>query len=489
MRLPLDRQSRQPLYRQVADHFRTGILSGSLPPDTRLPATRQLAQDLGVNRITIENAYAELEAEGLIVARVGSGTFVLPPSPLPLSQPRNNHEPWPIWQQQLSTPGSVVPTSVIPVSPPNVNVIDFSNGIGDSQHFPVDEFRKVIQKVIRRDGIEAMAYGDRRGYPPLRDTITHILASQGLQTSAENILITTGSQQAIALVSQLLLEPGDVILVEKPTYSGALELFKACGFEPAGIPMDEGGLRIAELERLIQQVHPKMIYSIPNFQNPTGTCLDSQRRRQLIALADRYNLPILEDDFVGDLRYDCRAQPSLKALDPGGRVIYVSTFTKMLMPGLRVGFLVAEGPVYESLIAQKYVNDLDTSSLIQRALEAYVTIGRFQAHLRRSRLLYEKRRDAMLQAIERYLPAGVRVQPPLGGLFIWMQLPEGISCSILAPLAQEEGLCFAAGTKFFPERAQGEGYLRLNFVTQTEDTIIEGIRRLGKALQRLSGDL
>jgi GntR family transcriptional regulator / MocR family aminotransferase len=489
MRLPLDRQSRQPLYQQVADHFRNGILSGSLSTGTRLPATRQLAQDLGVNRITIENAYAELEAEGLILARVGSGTFVLPPTPLPLAQPRDNLEPWPIWQQQLSTPGSVVPTQGISVSAPNVNVIDFSDGIGDSQHFPVDEFRKVIQTVIRRDGIEAMAYGDRRGYPPLRDTIAHILANQGLQVSAENILITTGSQQAIALVSQLLLKPGDVILVEMPTYSGALELFKASGFEPVGIPMDEGGMCIAEIERLIQQVHPKLIYSIPNFQNPTGTCLDSQRRRQLITLADRYNLPILEDDFVGDLRYDGRAQPSLKALDPGGRVIYISTFTKMLMPGLRVGFLVAEGPVYESLIAQKYVIDLDTSSLIQRALEAYVTIGRFQAHLRRSRQTYRQRRDAMLRAIERYLPAGVRVQPPLGGLFIWMQLPEGMSCSELVPLAQEAAICFAAGTKFFPQHSQGEAFLRLNFVTQREDTIEEGIRRLGQALQRLSENL
>jgi len=446
MRVPLDHHSREPLYKQVANYFRDNILSGNLPPETRLPATRQLAKDLGVNRITIENAYAELEAEGLTMARVGSGTFVLPPNPLPLVEPKNQQEPWPIWQQHLVVPGRQASAQRIPGSPPNEDWIDFSHGIGDSQHFPVDEFRKVIQKVIRRDGINAMAYGDQRGYPPLRNTIAQILASQGLQTSADNILITTGSQQAIALVSQLLLKPGDVILVENPTYSGALELFAALRLEIVGIPMDEGGMQIAPLERRIQQYRPKLIYCIPNFQNPTGTCLDSQRRRQLIALADRYNLPILEDDFVGDLRYDGRAQPSLKALDPGGRVIYISTFTKMLMPGLRVGFLVAEGPVYESLIAQKYVNDLDTSNLIQRALEAYVTIGRFQAHLRRSRQLYRKRRDVMLRAIERYLPNSVRVQPPLGGFFIWMRLPEPISCSELAPLAETEGLSFAPGT-------------------------------------------
>ena len=262
-------------------------------------------------------------------------------------------------------------------------------------------------------------------YGPLRETITHILASQGLQTRPENILITAGSQQALSLVSQLLLKPGDVILVESPTYSGALDLFRALGFKVVGIPVDGQGMQVEGLEKLLQQHHPKLIYTIPNFHNPTGTCLNSARRRQLIVLADRYNIPILEDDFVGDLRYEGRTQPALKALDPGGRVIYVSTFSKMLMPGLRVGFLVAEGPIYDCLVNFKRVNDLATSTLIQRALEAYVTVGRYQAHLRRSCQIFRKRRDVMLSAIQRYLPAGVHFDPPQGGLFIWLQLPKG----------------------------------------------------------------
>ncbi len=178
----------------------------------------------------------------------------------------------------------------------------------------------------------------RNGYAPLREGIAHILASQGVQTRPENILITAGSQQAISLVSQTLLKPGDVILVESPTYSIAMELFRILGFRIVGVPVDGQGMQVEKLEKLLQQHHPKLIYTIPNFHNPTGTCLNSARRRQLIVLADRYNVPILEDDFVGDLRYEGRAQPSLKALDPGGQVIYISTFSKMLMPGLRVGF-------------------------------------------------------------------------------------------------------------------------------------------------------
>jgi GntR family transcriptional regulator/MocR family aminotransferase len=214
--------------------------------------------------------------------------------------------------------------------------------------------------------------------------------------------------------------------------------------------------------------------------------MSGQRRRQLVELADRYNVPILEDDFVGDLRYDGRAQPALKALDPGGRVIYASTFSKMLMPGLRVGFLVAEGPVYERLVDRKRVTDLATSNLIQRALEAYVTVGRYQAHLRRTRRVYRKRRDAMLQAIERFLPDEVHITPPQGGLFIWMRLPEGMSSTKLLPLACKQGVAFAPGSAFFTEERLGLPFARLSFVAHPLKDIEFAIARLGWAIDGLA---
>ncbi|MBN1814313.1 MAG: PLP-dependent aminotransferase family protein [Anaerolineae bacterium] len=489
MRIPLDRQSTVPLYRQIETFLRQGILSGSLAPDTRLPATRQLARDLGVNRLTVENAYAELQADGLVAGQVGSGTYVLPPHPLP-SLPKDAPDaPWPLWQQGVQDGNGlfevIAPDEMLKAAG-HPNPVNFAGGTGGSHLFPVEEFRKIIQTVMRRDGIAALEYGDRKGYAPLRNTIAHVLASQGLQTDPGNILITAGSQQALALVSQILLKPGDVILVESPTYGGALDLFRALSFKAVGIPTDERGMQVEKLEKLLQQHHPKLIYTIPNFQNPTGTCLNSQRRRQLIALADRYNVPILEDDFVGDLRYEGRAQPALKALDPGGRVIYVSTFSKMLMPGLRVGFLVAEGPVYDRLVGYKRANDLATSNLIQRALEAYVTVGRYQAHLRRSCRVYRKRRDAMLQAIDRHLPADVHVNPPQGGLFIWLQLPDDLSSEELLPLACAKGVAFAPGSTFFPDRSDGEHMMRLNFATHPPEVIEDGIKRLGKAIKQLT---
>lgn len=484
MRLPLDRTSPIPLYKQIEKHLRQSILNGSLAPETRLPASRQLARDLGVNRITVENAYAALEADGLVYSRVGSGTYVLPPPPLPPIPPKSAEASWPLWQQTLPerSLGARAAVEHMRLAAGRADHISFAGGISDSRLFPAEDFRKVLQAVMRRDGINALDYGDRRGYAPLRETITHILASQGLQTSPENILITAGSQQALALVSQLLLEPGDTILVESPTYSAALDLFRALNFRMISVPIDSQGMQVDLLEKQLQQHHPKLIYTIPNFHNPTGTCLSGTRRHELIILADRYNIPILEDDFVGDLRYEGRAQPALKALDPGGRVIHISTFSKMLMPGLRVGFLVADGPVYDGLVKFKQVNDLATSSLIQRALHDYVTVGRYQAHLRRSSQIFRKRRDAMLAALQRFLPGRFQYETPQGGLFLWLKLPGELSADQLLPLAIREGVDFMPGSAFFLNPADGAGWLRLNFAVQPEDKIVEGIRRLAQAM-------
>lgn len=489
MRIPLDRQSSIPLYQQIEAFLRQGILSGGLPSNTRLPASRQLAHDLGVNRITVETAYAELEADGLIVSRVGSGTYVLPPYPVPPVPAADHGAPWPLWQQDVEardrSSHKMSPEEMLRMAE-HPNPITFAGGTGDPRLIPVRDLRRVIRAVLQRDGVAALEYGEHNGYGPLRNTIAHVLTSQGLQASADNVLITAGSQQALALVAQLLLRPGDVILVESPTYARALDLFRALGLRVIGIPVDEDGMQVERLEALLQQHHPRLIYTIPNFQNPTGTCLSGHRRRQLIALADRYNVPILEDDFVGDLRYEGRAQPTLKALDPGGRVIYVSTFSKMLMPGLRVGFVVAEGPVYSSLANFKRFSDLVTSNLIQRALEAYLTVGRYQAHLRRSCHIYRQRLDAMLQAIDRHLPDGIGVVPPQGGLFVWVRLPDPLSSEQLLPLACQEGVAFAPGSSFYPEEsAEGQYSMRLCFVSQPPEIIDEGIRRLGKAIAQL----
>lgn len=483
MRIPLERQSTTPLYKQIESFLRQGILSGNLPPDSRLPASRQLAHDLGVNRITVETAYAGLEMEGLVYSRMGSGCYVLPhPSTHPFI-PENSNVPWPLWQEELSIKPEYLnhknPEEMLKASN-HKHPINFGGGVGDPQLFPVDEFRKALQTVLRHDGIDALAYAEPAGHRPLRETIAKVLTSQGISTRADNILVTSGSQQAMAIAAQLLLKPNDTVLVEEPTYAGALDLFRSLNLKITSIPVDENGMQVEQLETALQKHHPGLIYTIPNFHNPTGACMSAPRRRQLIELADRYNIPILEDDYVGDLRYEGRALPALKSLDPGGRVIYVSTFSKMLMPGLRVGFLVAEGPVYKRLVNHKRVTDLGTSNLIQRALNEYVTIGRYQMHLRRSCHVYRKRRDAMLSAIAQYLPKELHTIAPQGGLFIWLRFPKRFSAEALLTRACEKGVAFSHGNIFYTDGTGGDNFMRLNFVTHTPEEIEEGIKRLGK---------
>ncbi len=487
MRIPINRDSDTPLYKQVEQFLRDEILSASLPADTRLPSSRELASGLGVNRITIANAYADLEAEGLVYSKPGSGTYVAPLEEQETGGAgENRSEQWPLWQQLLSQRAAPRLRNHSPgyangFARSTRDSIDLSMGSGAGDFFPVDEFRKSLDTVLRRDRNDAIGYGERAGHYPLRRTIAHILANQGVPCQPENVLITTGSQQALMLVAHLLLRPGDTVLVESPSYSAALDLFASLDVVLIGVPVDEDGMRTDLLEDLLRTAHPRLIYTIPTFQNPTGTCMSGARRRQLIGLAARFNVPILEDEFVGDLRYDGRSQPALKSFDTGNNVIYTGTFSKMLMPGLRIGYIVAHGPVYENLLELKRINDLATSDLIQRALDTYISVGRYQSYLRRACREYRARRDAMASAIERRLPKEAQFGLPLGGLFIWLQLPPGVNDERVVRAAAEEKLALAPGCEHFPGQ-DVHGFLRLNFAMQNVEAIEEGIKRLGAAI-------
>lgn len=475
MRIPLYHNSATPLYRQIENYLREGIATGKLGPESRLPASRDLARGLGVSRVTVDNAYAELEAAGLVYSRVGSGTFVLPQ----LTAYSRMKPAWPLWQRELAQFESMSKE----LQQASDSVIDFSGGGGDPRLFPGDDFRRTLVNTIRDSGPMALDYGDPRGYVELREAIARVLSSRGLMVDESTILVTSGAQQGIALTLQALLRHGDVILAESPTYGRALDLFAAMGLKVIGVPVDGDGMQVELLEPLLQQWHPRLIYTIPNFQNPTGTCMSACRRRRLLVLADRYNIPLLEDDFVGDLRYEGSSHPSLKSLDPGGRVIYVSSFSKMLLPGIRIGFLVADGPVYGALARRKSAQDLATSNVIQHALAGYVTVGRYARHLRKSQKAYELRRNVLLTSLRQQLPS-LATETPFGGLFAWARLPEGLSANTLLPIAQREGVLFAPGTSFFTDQVEGEQHVRLNFAALEPAEIREGVARLSISITK-----
>lgn len=490
MRIPLDKNGAEPLYRQIEQFLAEQIECGALAPETRLPSSRQLADLLGVSRIVVANAYAELESLGFVYSRRGSGTFVAPlyTAPAELRKDFISAQDWPLWQQELYTNTWSVghlELDRLLSSAKRRDTISFAQRMDNRDPlWPVEDFRKVFNKVMRQpESVMALGLNNFAGYRPLREAIAQLLITEGIPARMEDVLITSGSQQALSLVARVLLRPGDLVLVESPTYNVAIDLFRSMDVRLIGIPVDEQGMQVEKIEKVVQATPPRLIYTIPTFHDPTGTCMSGSRRRYLLALAEQYNIPILEDDYIASLRFEGRAEPALKALDPGGRVIYVGTFSKILMPSLRLGFLVASGPIFERLMAAKYVTDLSTSSLLQRVLADYLTLGRYHAHIRRITQAYRERRDRMVAALERSLPAEARWLTPKGGATLWLQLPHELSADDLFPFAAEEGVTFVPGSFFYPgQRPQSN--LPLNFAINTPDDIEEGIRRLGRALSR-----
>lgn len=317
MRIPVDRDGPTPIWRQIAAAVRAEIVSGALPAGTRLPSTRRLAADLSVSRILVENAYAELAADGVVEGRPGSGTFV----------------------------AGVAPVAAITPAP--ADEVSF-RGVGDPDLYPVKAMTYTIRDVVRRDGSSVLGYGSEvSGHPPLRATIAQMLASQGIQADPRDVLITSGSQQGLALVFFALLRRGDPVVVERPTYDGALELLANLGAEVIGVDVDRDGMRVDQLADVVARRRPRLIYTVPTFQNPTGASMTADRRRRLLEIAEEGGAVVVEDDFVGDLHYDGPAQPALRSLAAPGRVVYLGTFSKLLMPSIRVGYLVAEAELME----------------------------------------------------------------------------------------------------------------------------------------------
>ncbi len=488
MRLPIDRNNPKPLYRQIEHLLREKIESGALSPDTKLPSSRQLATQLGVSRTVVNNSYAELESWGLVYSRHGSGIFVAPAPQIPKKDGSVSTQDWPLWQKKLQ-PLDWHPCYQTNIRPadfdPDKDFISFSMKTTAEELSPTTDFLKALKETIQSEGPLALGEGqDAAGFVPLRITIAEILNSDGIPAQPENIVITSGSQQALNLIARLLLDPGDVVLVESPTYNLAIDLFRSLNVRLQGIPVDENGMQVDKVEDILRRVRPRLIFTVPTFHNPTGTCMITDRRKRLVALADSYDIPILEDDYIGNLRYEGQHEPALKSLAPAGRVIYVGTFSKVLMPAVRVGYIVAEGPIYHCLQACKHISDVGTSDLLQRALHRYLTIYRYQANLRRLFKAYSHYRDTMLEAIRHYLPTGMKWLTPKGGRYLWLQLPEYFSADELFQVALEEGVSFAPGSYFFPEK-HFPSHLRLNFAINPPELIEEGIKRLARAMERL----
>jgi 2-aminoadipate transaminase len=371
--------------------------------------------------------------------------------------------------------------------------ISLAGGLPASEIFPIEQISAVAQHILEKKGRQALQYGPTEGYTPLRELLAHQLNQQGFNVSRDNFVITSGSQQGLDLLGKILLNPGDRLLVESPTYMGALQAFNP--YEPAYVTVrsDDEGIVTSELEAALQQAS-KGLYVLPTFQNPSGVSFTLERRQQLIELAARYGVPIIEDDPYSQLRFEGEPQPSLLSLEYTrlqqgeqrgqpyeGNVVMLNTFSKVLTPGLRVAWIVGPAQVIRKLVLAKQGADLHTATLNQMIAYELTRAGFLEEHVPLIRKLYRERRDAMLAALEKYFPDGTSWTHPQGGLFLWVTLPENIDTAQLLKEALEYRVIFVPGAAFHANGG-GSNTMRLSFSNVNEERIEEAIKRLGKLL-------
>jgi len=363
-----------------------------------------------------------------------------------------------------------------------LEIISFAGGLPGPEVFPAKDFRSACMHVLEEHGPEALQYGTTEGFTPLRQMIARHAKRYGITAEPENILITCGSQQALDLIGKVFIDPGDEIVVERPTYLGALQAWNAYEANYHAVPMDADGIKMDELEQALA-AGGKFVYVMPNFQNPTGVTLSLERRKKLVDLTSRYRVPLVEDDPYGQLRYEGKHLPPLFALN-GLDVIYLSTFSKILSPGLRLGWIVAPSEIIRRLVQAKQGTDLHTSTLIQLVVYEVAHGGFLDRQVRSIRVVYRERRDAMVSAMKKYFPSGVTWTEPHGGLFLWVTLPESFDSAEVLREALKEKVAFVPGTSFYPD-GSGANTMRLNFSYSKATIIEEGIRRLGKVLRAM----
>jgi 2-aminoadipate transaminase len=365
------------------------------------------------------------------------------------------------------------------------DIISMAGGWPDAALFPVEQFEEICCHVLREMPRESLQYGLTDGLPALRQALAEYMTEQGIPARMENIVIVSGSQQALDLAGRILLDEGDAVLVERPTFLGALQAFNAYGPRYVTVPVDEAGADPDAIERAIQRERPKFMYLLPTFQNPTGVTMSLQRRQRVVEVAAHYGVPILEDDPYGQLRFAGEALPSLAALDRAGgqeNVIYLSTFSKTLAPGLRLAWAVCPPEVAGQFVMAKQGADLHTNTLAQTIALEFLRRGWLPAQVQRIRDTYMARRNAMCDAIAEFFPQEVQYTQPEGGLFLWMTLPEGMSAISLLQDAAKQKVAFVPGAPFFADGG-GENTLRLSFACMPPEIIVEGIRRLAGVIR------
>ena len=487
MRITIDKSSSIPLYIQIKENIKDLVSHGHYKNGDVLPTTRELAEMLGIHRNTAIAAYKSLEAEGFAYSHVGRGTFIIEPEKLPSEHHIAFYNMF-NWSQHLSEKlhqrisHKLLTLYQTGDSKINISFVWSQKGYRD---FPVKKIQRSMNTVLREKSDSVFDYTRSTGDSELRSILANQMRIKDMPVSPDNILIVNGAQQAIDLLGRLLLEPGDTVIVENPTYTGALCCFQFLQAKIIGIPTDQWGMKVHLLEEVLAKYHPKFIFTIPTFHNPTGSSMRMDRRERIVSLAEQYEIPIIEDDYGSDLRFSGPELPPLKALDHSGQVIYIGTFSKALMPGLRLGWIAAAEKVIEPLVELKRYNDLCTSPFLQAILTEFHTRGYMATHVRFLRRTYARRLSLLIDAIKKYFPPETTFTPPSGGVYLWVTIPKCVDMKQLWVNSLNRGVAFSIGNLFYLDEG-GMNQMRLRYASVEDEKIEEGIRIIAEEMMKVS---
>lgn len=477
--IKLSKESTLPLYTQLYLKLKEMIIGGILPPDSRMPSIRQLANGLKINQVTGVSAYRQLESEGYIYTRAGSGSCVT--RILPISIQENEGDRLisdEIYQQEDL---QLIRSGQIKI---DAHTINFASATPTPDLFPVDDFKVVLNEVLERDKGLAFGYQESQGFYPLRQCLSDVLQKNAVPCTTENIQIISGAQQGIDIISKMFLKQGDYVITESPTYTGAIAVFKSRGAEIADIELGEDGPNLNILEYNLKKYKPKFVYTIPSFQNPTGFSYSNAKREEILKLVQKYNTYIIEDDYVSDLDFENRGFIPFKTMDNSDRVIFIKSFSKIFMPGLRLGFMIAPSHLQSRIQEAKHTSDISTSGFIQRAFDLYIRKGYWNRHFNYMYDTYNKRYCSMTNCLDQNLPEDVTYAKPGGGLNIWLNLPYGYRTENLLKQAAAANIVFAPGKIFYSGNApQMVNNIRLSFGAVHTHQIEEGIPKLCNLLK------
>ncbi len=486
--LTLDPSTGEHLYLQVFDQLAARIRSGALPPGFRLPPTRALAEELGAHRNTVVRAYEALADAGFTTSAVGRGTFVARCEPVaaPAHADAGALGELP-WASLVSRAAAMEPLRRVDRAarlPGGRGLINLTRTQPPDHLLPTSLLQRCIDHVLRTAGARALASAPREGIWPLREHIAVELSSSGVPATADDVLVTSGSQQALDLVVRALVNPGDAFLVEESTYSGAINLLYAAGARLMAIPADEEGPDLFALGRLAR-AGAKGLYLMPNCASPAGGSTSPDRRKALVEWSHGTGVPLVEDDHGADLHLDGAPPPALRALS--SEVIHVGSFSARLTPALRVGFVVCPRSLQRHLVPLKYTMDLGTSTLLQYALAEFIDRGYLEAHMRRVIPEYRARRDALVRGLSRHMPDGVSWHRPASGVVIWLTLPPGVDPEAVFEQARRGGVLVTPGTfNRVSAGGGGRGALRLVFCHETPRRLARAARLLAEAMEQVS---